>query len=236
MRPLNTRDVTRLWREKAGPITGLQYVRFESDRGGPGGGAAISLELQHRDIDILDRASASLGEHLERFSGVSDIDDGYTPGKRQFDFKITPEGESLGLTAMEVARQVRNAFHGVIALRQQRGRNEVTVRVRLPEDQRLSEYDIESLLVAAPRGRFVPLLQVAEAKTSRAYTVIRRRDGRRRITVSANVDPISRTGQVTAALNTTILPQLMVDYPGLTYDYRGRQSALQPNGVSGRSS
>lgn len=224
MRPLNTRDVTRLWRQQAGRVSGSQYVRFESDRGGPGGGAAISLELRHRDIEILDRASEALGKRLAEFPGVRDVDDGYTPGKRQFDFSPTLQGESLGLTTMEVARQVRNAFHGTIALRQQRGRNEVTVRVRLPEHQRLSEHDIESLLITTPGGRFVPLLQVAELQTSRAYTVIRRRDGRRTVTVTANVDPIGRTGQVVAALNTAILPQLMDDYPGLSYDYGGRQA------------
>ena len=49
------------------------------------------------------------------------------------DFRIQIEGQAVGLTASSVARQVRSSFYGAQALRQQRGRNEVKVLVRLPE-------------------------------------------------------------------------------------------------------
>ena len=88
------------------------------------------MELSHRDIGTLDRASEALAERLSEFAVTKDIDDGYTPGKQQLNFKITPAGESLGLTAKNIANQVRNSFQGREAIKQQRGRNEVTVRVR----------------------------------------------------------------------------------------------------------
>ena len=59
------------------------------------------------------------------YSNVKDIDDGFAPGKQQLDFQIKPESRSLGLRSKEVARQVRHAYYGAEALRQQRGRNEV---------------------------------------------------------------------------------------------------------------
>src|SRR5690606_27104098 len=111
-------------------------------------------------------------------------------GKQQLDFRLTPAGQSLGLTASEVARQVRSAFHGIDALRQQRGRSEVRVRVRLPEAQRTSEFDVENLMIRTPAGPFVPLLQVAEVERGRAYTSITRRDGRRTISVTADIVPM----------------------------------------------
>ena len=88
-------------------------------------GAAVTVELSHRDIRVLDRASAALAEQLASFPLVKDIDDGYTPGKQQLDYQLTAKGRSLGLTTEEVARQVRNAFYGAEAQRMQRGRNEV---------------------------------------------------------------------------------------------------------------
>ena len=54
-------------------------------------------------------------------------------GKQQIDFKIKPGAQSLGLQAVDIARQVRQSYYGATALRQQRGRNEVKVMVRLPE-------------------------------------------------------------------------------------------------------
>ena len=227
VRPLNTAEVTRLWREKLGPVVGLESLRFESDGGGPGSGAALTVELSHSDIHVLDQASAALAQGLSGFSNVKDIDDGYTPGKQQLDFSIKPEGQSLGLTSAEVANQVRNAFSGAKALSQQRGRNEVTVRVRLPENERTSEYHVEHLMIHTPAGIFVPLAEITIVERGRAYTSISRRDAQRMVTVSANVEPMGETGQVQAALNSTLLPELARKYPGLSYGYQGRQADMK---------
>jgi multidrug efflux pump subunit AcrB len=227
VRPLNTGEVTRLWREKLGLVVGLESLRFESDGGGPGSGASLTIELSHWDIDVLDQASTALAEGLAGFSNVKDIDDGYTPGKQQLDFSIKPEGQSLGLTSADVAHQVRNAFSGAEALSQQRGRNEVTVRVRLPENERTSEYHVEHLMIQTPAGIFVPLAEIATVERGRAYTSISRRDARRTVTVSANVEPMGETGQVQAALNSTLLPELARKYTGLTYGYQGRQADMK---------
>ena len=48
-----------------------------------------------------------LAARLAEFPNVKDIDDGYSPGKPQLDFRLKEEGRSLGLTSREVARQVR---------------------------------------------------------------------------------------------------------------------------------
>jgi multidrug efflux pump subunit AcrB len=227
MRPLETGQLTRLWRERTGQIAGVQSLRFSAERGGPGGGPSLTVELSHRDIEVLDRASAALAQRLEEFPNVNDVDDGYNPGKQQFDFKLKPEGRSLGLTSQEVARQMRHAFYGAEALRQQRGRNEVKVMVRLPEEERRQEFNIENLLIRTPAGTDVPLMQIAEVGRGRAYTSIDRRNGRRTVTVTADVVPIGETTQVQATLDEGVLPQLSRDYPGLSYGYEGRQADMR---------
>ncbi|MFV0437080.1 MAG: efflux RND transporter permease subunit [Desulfopila sp.] len=224
IRPLSTRDVTRLWRQEVGPIVGVQSAVFESDRGGPGSGSSLSLELRHRDITVLDQASAELAARLMEFPNVKDIDDGYTPGKPQFNFTINERGRSLGLTPSEVGRQVRDAFQGAIALKQQREANEVTVRVQLPEAQRLSEFDIERMLITTPAGTFVPLSDIAQIDRGRAYTSITRRDGRRTVTVTADVEPLEDTPIILAGLHSTALPEMVRKYPGLSYGVEGREA------------
>ena len=226
VRPISTSKFTDLWRARVGEIAGLESLRFQFDRGGPGGGASLTVELSHRDIAVLDQASARLAETLDGFANVKDIDDGYTPGKQQLNFTLKPEGESLGLTVREVARQVRNAFYGAEALRQQRGRSEIKVKVRLPEDERVSEADIEDLFIRTPAGRDVPLRDVAAVTRGRAYTDITRREGRRTVTVTADVVPIGDTNKVIATLNSDVLPQLARDFPGLGYGYEGRQADM----------
>ncbi|MEJ5260337.1 MAG: efflux RND transporter permease subunit [Anaerohalosphaeraceae bacterium] len=224
VRPISTTRVAQLWREKVGQIPGLESILFEADRGGPGSGAALTIELSHRDIEVLDQASEKLAALLADFPNVKDINDGYTPGKQQLNFRMTPEGQSLGLTVREIARQIRNAFYGAEALRQQRGRNEIRVRVKFPPEQRRSEYDVEELLIRTPYGTEIPLRQAASVERGRSYTSINRRNGRRTVTVTANVEPIGQTNQVKETLVQEILPKLQYDFPGLSYAWEGRQA------------
>lgn len=224
IRLLSTKDITAKWRKATGNISGAESILYESDRGGPGSGAALSVEISHRNIDILEQASNDLADKLDEFSSTKDVDSGFSPGKKQFDFQINANGKALGLTNTEIGRQMRNSFEGALALKQQRGRNEMTVRVRLPESERTNEFNVEKLMIQTPNNTYVPLMEVADIDKSRAYTTITRRDGRRVVTVSANVDPIGKITLVTNNLNTTILPELAKKYPGLTYSYQGRQA------------
>ena len=227
IRPISTSHFTDLWRSNTGQLVGLQSLRFESDRGGPGRGPAVTVQLGHRNIEVLDKASSALAELLSDFPVVKDIDDGYSQGKPQFDFVINEVGRSLGLTSSDVARQVRHAFFGSESLRQQRGRNEVRVMVRLPKAQRASLFDLESLMVRTQQGVFVPLGDIAEVKMGRAYTNIDRQQGQRTVTLSANVVPQSEVNKVMTALKQELLPQLVRDYAGLSFSFEGRQAEMR---------
>jgi multidrug efflux pump subunit AcrB len=227
VRPISTAQVTRLWRKETGKIPGTESSRYASDHGGPGSGASISVELSHRDTAMLDQASNALAERLRLFSNVKDIDDGFTPGKKQLDFRLTAAARSLGLTSNEIGRQIRSAFYGAEALRQQRGNDEVKVVVRLPESERSRLYDLEQLLIRTPDGGYVPLNQVAEFEPGRAFTKISRRGGKRTVRVTANVVPISETARVLADVKETLLPSLLSDYPGLSYSFEGRQASMR---------
>ncbi len=227
VRPLSTAEVSRRWRVAVGRLPGVESLRFESDAGGPGRGAGLTLELSHRDVAVLDRASRRLADAIEQFPEASDVDDGYSPGKSQLDLRLRPEARSLGLTSSEVARQVRDAFYGAEALRQQRGREEVKVVVRLPASERESLVDIERLLIRTPSGRRVPLIEIADVRPGRAYTQIQRRNGRRIVSVTAEITPAERTNPILAALRSDVLPALQSEFPGLGVDFEGRQAEMR---------
>jgi multidrug efflux pump subunit AcrB len=217
-----------MWRERlGGEMPGLEMMRFAADAGGPGRGPGLSVELSHRRVDVLERAAEDLANQLTEFASVKDVDDGFTPGKVQLDFKATDEARNLGLDAGAIAQQVRSSFYGVEPIRQQRGRNEVTVKVRLPEEERTNEADVEDLVLMTPDGGEVPFYQVAEVTRGRAYTSIDRRNGRRVVTVTANVEPVSEVTKVLASLTEDLLPELMANYPGLSYTFEGRQADMR---------
>ncbi len=223
-RPISTARVTELWRKRVGVIPGLESLLFESDSGGPGRGSAITVELSHKNIVLLKKAAAEVAGALGFYPNVKDIDDGFAPGKQQIDFQIKPEAQSLGLRSREVAKQVRHAYYGAQALRQQRGRNEVKVMVRLPKNERISEYNLEEMILRTPTGSEIPLRSAVVINRGRAYTDINRRDGRRVVSVEADVRPRSKAGQVLQSLKAETLPALQKKYAGLSYSFEGRQA------------
>ncbi|MGD9082361.1 MAG: efflux RND transporter permease subunit, partial [Desulfobacterales bacterium] len=143
---------------------------------------------------------------------------------QQVDFQIKPEARSLGLRSKEVARQIRHAYYGAEALRQQRGRNEIKVMVRFPRKERVSEYNLEEMILQTPTGSEIPLRYAVTINRGRAYTDINRRDGRRIVSVEADVRPRSQAGQVLASLKSETLPALQKKYTGLTFSFEGRQA------------
>jgi multidrug efflux pump subunit AcrB len=130
----------------------------------------------------------------------------------------------LGLTAEDIGRQVRSAFEGTEVLRQQRGRNEVKVKVRYPEEERTRMYNLENFLVRTPDGGEVPLLEVVDVRRGHSYTSISRRNGLRTQTVTADVRPKPKAGDVMTQLDATVFPKLMEQFPGLDYSYEGIQA------------
>ncbi|EDM27499.1 hypothetical protein LNTAR_05286 [Lentisphaera araneosa HTCC2155] len=227
IRPISTAEFTDKWREKCRSIKGLDSMVFESDRGGPGSGSSLSIGLSHPDNDILESASQELAERLERFPIVSDIDPGFSKGKRQFDFIMKPEGIALGLNSSDVARQIRQAFYGAESLRQQRGRNEVKIMVRYPKEERRSEQDLHSVLIRTPEGQHVPIDEVVHIQSGRAYNKINRLNGSRTIQLKANVTPKSQSEFILQEVLEKDLPELQEKYPGLEQVFRGKQKDLR---------
>lgn len=222
-RALTAAEFSRQWREEVGEIPGTESLTYTYSLMG-GSGPSIHVELSHTNVGVLERAATELADTLRSFQGVRDIDDGFSLGKPQLDFKVRPEARSLGITASMLGRQVRSAFFGAEALRQQRGREEVKVMVRLPEAERKNEYNVEELLILIPGGGEIPLREAATVTRGRAYTEINRADGRRVLNVTADVVPgEANATKVLEVLEGGFLPELMARHPGLTYSLEGEQ-------------
>ena len=223
LREVSASRFAKLWRDEVGEIAGLESMTYKFSMG-PSAGDPIDVQLSHADMETLERASVELAGRLATFKGVKDIADGFSSGKPQFDFTIRPEATSLGITAADLAAQVRSSFYGSEALRQQRGRDELRVMVRLPESERTSAHDIENLMLRTRAGDDIPLSVAANVHRGRAYTTINRVDGRRTSNVTADIDKSQGSaGKVLASLTQKHLPELQSRYPGLGFEFGGER-------------
>lgn len=202
-RDIQTDEFVRRWRAAVGEIPGVESMVFSYGEGIQAG-QPIHIELMHEDVSTLEAAARRLARDISVYSGLGDIESGVTQGKDQLDFQLTDLGLAHGLTEIELARQVRGAFFGAEAVRQQRGRDEIRAYVRLPKAERQSLYNVHELVVRTPSGGEMPLAQAAEVTRGRAYTAIRRSNGRRSIAVTAG---LAHGGANAGSIMTSILDQ-----------------------------
>lgn len=216
-------EFARQWRREVDSLPGAETLTFDYSLG-TSGGAPVALQLSHGQQPKLEKAATRLAEALHQYEGVKEIDDGVRRGKQQLDLTLKPAGRALGLTESDLARQVRNRFFGAEAVRQQRGRNELRVYVRLPDRDRRSLHTVEQMVLQTPAGGEIPLAQAAEIHRGRAYTEITRTNGRRTIDVTADVVPgVANGSEVVQSLERDVLPDLMQTFPGLSYSLSGQQ-------------
>jgi multidrug efflux pump subunit AcrB len=183
---ISANEIRDRWREKVGVIPDALELSFVSDSFSAG--EALSFRMEGRSEDNLRLATAELREALARYPGVLDITDSFREGKQEVQISLLDAGIQLGFTLEEVSRQVRQAFFGVEAQRIQRDTDEIRVMVRYPQDERQSLGNLENLMLRTPAGGEVPLASVADMQLGNAYSTINRQNGRRVITVNADVN------------------------------------------------
>ncbi len=211
------------WEKYTKPIAGIKSIVYKSSVG-PNAGAAIDIQLLSDNEKMLQQASGELTQHLRGFSKLTDVENSYSEGKQQIDFQLMPKARSLGLSSFEIARQLRNSFYGAEALREQRGREELKVMVRLPKDERVSEFNIENMNIRTPVGGQVPLSYVVHKNRNISPTSIDREDGHRVVSVKGELSPSAKSAtEILKTLQSDILPELIQKYPGLSWKMGGEQ-------------
>jgi len=230
-RSVSSEQLSRRWRELTGPIPDAVELSFTASLFSAG--EDVNVQLTGRDLGELRAAADALKERLSGYAGVYEITDSFREGKGEVRLDIRPEAELLGLSLSDLARQVRQAFYGEEAQRVQRGRDDVRVMVRYPEQERRSLGDLEQMRIRTPAGAEVPFSRVAEVESGRGYASIKRVDRRRAINVTADVDTgTANPGEILAALQSEVLPELIEAHPGVLYSFEG-QSAEQRDTLGG---
>lgn len=228
--PSGDRDVTAqqiedAWREELGEVPEARSLTISSSFLSVGD--AVNVRISHPDDEVLDAARGRIMASLANVSGVFDIESDRDAGMREIELRLKPEARTLGVTLQDVAGQVRAAFFGAEAVRVQRGQEDIRVYVRLPENERDSIADVERFRIRVPGG-FTSLGSIADASFTEAPAQIRREDGHRVVTISADVDTDVITSQeATELLDTEIMPAIQADYPALGYAFGGEQEEQQ---------
>jgi multidrug efflux pump subunit AcrB len=222
-RTYGSQEIADIWREQVGSIPDAVELDYTASIFSTG--ADIDVQLTGPDLVQLGRAADELKQRIAEYPGAYEITDSFREGKQEIKLAIKPEAELLGLKLADLARQVRQAFYGEEAQRIQRGRDDVRIMVRYPEEERRSLADLENMRIRMPDGAEIPFSEVASLDPGRGYSTITRVDRHRAVNVTADVDPAKGTpGDIIADLEKRVLPEVLYNYPGISYTFEGTQA------------
>jgi len=193
-RTLTLDELTAAWREEIGEIAGMQRLIIQEPGFGPAG-VPVEIRLTGVDLDALKLAARDLAARLEGYAATYNVMDDLRMGKPQRRLKLAEGAHGLGLTVEEIGGQLRAALLGEIADTQRIGEQEIEILVRLADSDRDSLDDLYDQTITLPDGNRVPLEVVATIAETRDWARINRIDGRRTVTVEANVDARQSSAQ-----------------------------------------
>ena len=220
LRRYSSPELEGMIRKRIEDLPGIETLEFESSLIGES--ADIELELSHKDEATLDAAANYLKASLAEIEGTQDIDDSFELGKTEYVFELNEEGYAAGLTPAALGVQLRNAFFGMEVQRFQRGSSEVIVYVRYPKTARDNLDTLKDARIRLSDGQAVALSSVASIKEQLGYSTINTVNGRRIVSVTADVDyAVTTPNDVMARLRSVILPELEAKFTGLSYSFEG---------------
>ena len=142
-------EATAFLREAIGPIPDAERLSLGFLRGG---GSGVYLRFTSPSFNDLRAASSQLQDKLEEYRGLAEITDSFESAKAEFELQLKPQAEYLGITASNLARQVRQAFFGTEAQRIQRAQR-CTSDGPLSRGAEKSLATLDSMMIRTPTER-----------------------------------------------------------------------------------
>ncbi|MEL6499660.1 MAG: efflux RND transporter permease subunit [Planctomycetota bacterium] len=215
-------DIIQAIRDELGPLPGVKSFRLEGVSGGPDG-PPITLTVVGQSDELIDGTVQRVKSLIAEYPGVENISDNADRGQRELRFSLRPGANELGFTTANVANQIRGAVFGLEPYTFAGDEEDVDVRVTLPERVRRSVAALESQFLISPAGDPVPLKEIVRVEEVEGYATVRRLDGDRAVTVTADVNrAVGNPETITAALAPRI-ERLAKETPGIEILARGRQ-------------
>ncbi|MCK5305664.1 MAG: efflux RND transporter permease subunit [Candidatus Omnitrophica bacterium] len=229
--PFNTRDKTvseiiENLRSGLKDVSGFEKVYFEKEKEGPPVGKAVAVEIRGEDFTVLEDIGDEVSAYLAGIKGVSDIASSYEAGRSEIRIVVDEEKASSSYLSIEdIASSIRYAFKGGVAtsIKPTKAEEEIDVLVRFPEEARDKEITFEKITIPNKYGHLVPLKKVARLEKRTSSVSINHLNGRRVITIRAEVDNKNITSIKVNNLLAGKFRDIPQRYPGCKIEFGGEQ-------------
>ena len=219
-RKIRTNQFIKEWKNNIEYVEGLDKITIRSPSGGPPG-RDLDVRFQGEKLETLKIASNELIQIARTIPGVTSLNDNLEFGVQERILSLNNKGQSLGLSISDIGEQVRSAINGIIISEFPKADEEVVVRLKLSETEKLTDM-INDLRIITPLGTSFKLQEVIKINEKIPFASINRKNGFREVTISGDLFPaLMNTSQARQFLLNNGLPEIAKKY-NLNYRFDGR--------------
>jgi len=233
VRTTEVSEILDRWRQLTGPMPDMAAFRI-TDRERGAGGRPIDLRVQGDDLAALEATARELRAFFSGFAGVREVTYDLHPGKPEYIVTMKPSAAAaLGVTARDIAEELRAAFRGDTGLELRDGIGPLAIVARLSTGDRASAADLAEIRIKGPGGALIALTAVAEIRESRGYASLHRIDGLRTVSVQGAINPeVANASELMQALKAEFLPALRERDPYVQIAILGEAEDTATTGAS----
>ena len=218
-RALTAKETAERLRDLIGEVPDAENINVNYQDGNDG--PPIEYVLNAKEFVDLEAAAEDLMTRLRSFEGVFNVVNDMESASEEVQFDLKPGASALGVTAADVARQVRQGFFGEEVQRLPRDGEDVRVYVRYPRADRESLDFLNSIRIRTADGRELPLETVATLRFEKGTNRILRRERQRAVIVSAEVVS-DRIEEIRKELDDGFFTEFDQQHPNVTRGSIGR--------------
>lgn len=201
----------------------LENLEIALLSGGPPVGKPVAIQITGISYEQMQKIAEEYKVEMRKINGIVDIDDDYLDGKPEYSLEINEElASQAGVSVFQIAQAVNTAFEGTEATSIRRPEEEVKIRVRFAEEFRNRKDALKKLFVTNKQGQLIPVSQMVRITKTNGVVAINHLDGRRLLTVTANVDEKKgMNSQLATTLIKKATENIPQKYPTYSIKYGG---------------
>ncbi|MCH8474630.1 MAG: efflux RND transporter permease subunit [Opitutales bacterium] len=203
-------------------IPAVVQGQVEAEGGGPPVGRPVNVQIMGENFSDLQAVADEVEQRLRSMPGIRDVANDFERGKPEFVFRVDEEkAAAVGVSVAAVGEALQAAYRGLEASRFRQGNDEVVIRVRLAERWQRDPAILRGLRIATDNGGFIALEELVELSEESGLPRINRRNQRRVITVSSEIDSDILTSRRANAEIETWLPGFLEEFPEIRFNLAG---------------
>ena len=220
-RPVSAGEVSNRLRRQIGQVSGIKdlSVRFTTNEIPK----PIEFNILSSESEKMKFYADDIVRYLAGVQGVYDVRTSLEHPAQEINFSLNKNAESLSVSTLDIATQIRQAFYGDEVQRIPREREDVKVFLRYPNSERGYEEELNDMLIKVPNGASVPLNALVDFDYRDSLKTIDRIDGKRVAVVGAELSAGFNASEIVDRVMVYAQTELSQRYPSVQIQLKGEE-------------